>query len=332
MDRGRFPGPTTTLDGDADPGRANPLTTLGMRKQDSACARGTDPVRWGENQLTHRGDVTVEPNHAHRAAPSGAMRRDVPDDKLALIAQRAVWEVRERTAALERSSHDLADLLAAMAHPDQADADLHVPAESLGSRRELLGWQSETELMIFLGEDWRQTVLSPDADPTPFSAAIARGVRVRVVVASSGLSHDVDQAVQMTAPGTEWRSVEHLPGSMIVSDRRTALLSEGPDRGAVLIRHASAALALSALFDAIWGGAATIHTPGASSLLDTASGTLQHQQLAALLASGATDEAIARALGISVRKLVRLIAAMRDDLGADTRFQLGVRAARAGLV
>lgn len=186
--------------------------------------------------------------------------------------------------------------------------------------------------MVFLAEDWRPIVLSPEANPAPFSAAIVRGVRVRVIVARGGLTHDVEQSVQVMGQGVEWRSVEELPVNMMIADRRTGLLSEGGDGGAVLLRLESAAVALSGLFDVFWQQAATLHTPGEPLRLDAGDALLEHQRLAAMLASGATDEAIARAMGISVRKLVRLIASMRDDLGADTRFQLGVRAARRGLV
>lgn len=186
--------------------------------------------------------------------------------------------------------------------------------------------------MVFLAEDWRPIVLSPDANPAPFSAAIVRGARVRVIVARNDLTHGVEQAVQVMGQGVEWRSVEELPVSMMISDRRTGLLSEGGDGGAILLRLDSAAVALGGLFEIFWQQAATLNTPGEPLRLDAEDALVEHQRLAALLATGAKDEAIARAMGISVRKLVRLIAAMRDDLHAETRFQLGVRAARRGLV
>jgi hypothetical protein len=45
------------------------------------------------------------------------------------------------------------------------------------------------------------------------------------------------------------------------------------------------------------------------------------------LLSGFTDEAIARQLGTSHRTVQRRVAALMADLGAQTRFQVGVRAA-----
>ena len=256
----------------------------------------------------------------------------VPDADLALIAQRAVWEVKERTEALERSSRELSELLAAMAHPDDQGTEVRVPAESLLARHELLAWQCREELMVFLAEDWRSIMLSPGANPSPFSAALVRGARVRVIIARHDSTHDVDQGVQVMDQRVEWRSTDRLPVSMMVADRRTALLAEGGDGGATLLRLESAAVALGSLFDVLWHQAATVDVPGEPLGLDAGDSLLQHKRLAALLASGATDETIARALGVSVRKLVRLVSAMREDLGAETRFQLGVRAAREGLV
>jgi DNA-binding NarL/FixJ family response regulator len=51
------------------------------------------------------------------------------------------------------------------------------------------------------------------------------------------------------------------------------------------------------------------------------------QRLITLLLSGLTDEAIARQLGTSHRTIQRRVAALMSELGAHTRFQVGVQAA-----
>jgi DNA-binding NarL/FixJ family response regulator len=51
-----------------------------------------------------------------------------------------------------------------------------------------------------------------------------------------------------------------------------------------------------------------------------------------LLAAGAKDDAIARKLAVSDRTVRRLIAMLMRELAAESRFQLGLRAVRAGLV
>lgn len=50
------------------------------------------------------------------------------------------------------------------------------------------------------------------------------------------------------------------------------------------------------------------------------------------LARGNTDEAVARALGLSVRHLRRRIAKLFVQLGATSRFAAGVEACRRGWV
>ena len=52
----------------------------------------------------------------------------------------------------------------------------------------------------------------------------------------------------------------------------------------------------------------------------------------ALLAAGAPDATIARQTGVSQRTVERRVRALMDQLGAGTRFQAGVQAARRGLL
>ncbi|MGP3965313.1 response regulator transcription factor [Nonomuraea sp. 3N208] len=60
--------------------------------------------------------------------------------------------------------------------------------------------------------------------------------------------------------------------------------------------------------------------------------TLTEQQRAVLrlLATGAKDAAIARSMGVSTRTITRLVSELTAALGASSRFQAGVRAARLG--
>ncbi|XVV07272.1 helix-turn-helix domain-containing protein [Actinosynnema sp. CA-248983] len=55
--------------------------------------------------------------------------------------------------------------------------------------------------------------------------------------------------------------------------------------------------------------------------------TAETLRLMALLATGATDRAIARELGVSTRTVHRKIARLQTLLGVRSRFQLGVCAA-----
>jgi DNA-binding CsgD family transcriptional regulator len=55
-------------------------------------------------------------------------------------------------------------------------------------------------------------------------------------------------------------------------------------------------------------------------------------QLLSLLAAGLKDEAIARFLGLGLRTVRRRLAALMEEYGAHTRFQLGIAAERRGLL
>ncbi|WP_328946307.1 LuxR C-terminal-related transcriptional regulator [Streptomyces sp. NBC_00250] len=52
--------------------------------------------------------------------------------------------------------------------------------------------------------------------------------------------------------------------------------------------------------------------------------TEETRHLLALMATGATDRAIARMLGVSERTVLRRITRVQQHLGAQSRFQLGL--------
>ncbi len=64
----------------------------------------------------------------------------------------------------------------------------------------------------------------------------------------------------------------------------------------------------------------------------TAGDSESDSRLLALLASGLKDEAIARYLGVSLRTVRRRVAGLMEEMGAHTRFQLGLAAERRGLL
>ena len=98
--------------------------------------------------------------------------------------------------------------------------------------------------------------------------------------------------------------------------------STGSDH--VIIRNPMLIAAFTAMFDYAWDLA--LPMPGV--VLDVA----EERQLMMLLGSGAKDEAIARYLGWGVRTVRRRVAKLMDELGAETRFQLGAAAQSRGLL
>jgi DNA-binding NarL/FixJ family response regulator len=88
--------------------------------------------------------------------------------------------------------------------------------------------------------------------------------------------------------------------------------------------------AFSELFEALWDRAVPLNRATADQPRDgLPSGD---SELVGLLASGATDETIARALSWSVRTVHRHVHRLMTDVGAQTRFQAGMEAVRRNWV
>jgi DNA-binding NarL/FixJ family response regulator len=83
--------------------------------------------------------------------------------------------------------------------------------------------------------------------------------------------------------------------------------------------------ALRLLFEVLWRQGAPM--PGTQP-----AGDRRNLQVLRLLAAGAKDETIARQLGLSLRTVRRRVAEQISELGATTRFQAGVEAARRRLI
>ena len=170
---------------------------------------------------------------------------------------------------------------------------------------------------------------SGGAAPNPDTAStMAGGVTYRTIYDRSLL----DDAAIFTriqgelAAGEQGRVLADLPLKLAIADRSMAILpldGQDPSEQAVLVVRPSVLLdSLAALFDALWSRAVVLHL-GARPHLGV---DPELQQVVQYLAAGLTDERIARHLGTSERTVRRKVAAALDALGAETRFQAGIKA------
>lgn len=140
-----------------------------------------------------------------------------------------------------------------------------------------------------------------------------------------------EMARRQAASGGLVRVASSLPVTLVVFDRRVALVPEFDDvQGALLVGKSALLDALLAAFEAIWDRSAPL---GYVSTERSANGpdAPEQQELLALLAAGFKDGAIARRLGLSDRTLDRRLHTLMKSLEAGTRFQAGwVAAHRAG--
>ncbi|MFC9326313.1 LuxR C-terminal-related transcriptional regulator [Kitasatospora sp. NPDC057015] len=175
--------------------------------------------------------------------------------------------------------------------------------------------------------------------------ALAHGVAMRTVYPAAALRRPAVLAHlrELTAAGARIRVAHTLPLWLIAVDARLAVLpapaasasetpaSEVPAEAAaaLVVREPAVVAMIRELFEYVWAGA---WTP--PELLSTARRPAEpadrHHEVLRLLAAGLTDAAIGRKLEISERTVRRLVAELIADLGAESRFQAGVHAARLG--
>lgn len=159
--------------------------------------------------------------------------------------------------------------------------------------------------------------------------ALGHGVRLHTVYPAAALRHPAVLAhvQQLTAAGAGIRVAHSLPLWMIVVDTTLAVLPApgGAPDTALVVRDTAVLAVVRELFDYFWTAA---WVP--SDLLGRGVPDDRHREVLRLLSAGLTDQAIARKLEISERTVRRLVSDLTTDLGAQSRFQAGVHAARLG--
>ncbi|MFL4909127.1 helix-turn-helix domain-containing protein [Streptomyces sp. MMS24-I2-30] len=139
--------------------------------------------------------------------------------------------------------------------------------------------------------------------------------------------------------GEQARVRSELPLKMVICDSRAAIVpfssAPGGQSAAYLVQRSPMLTALERLFEVEWErGVPLPLADGAAAPGSYDDGADEPDQvtrsLLSLLAAGLTDAAIARAQGWSERTTQRRIHRLMSQLGADTRFQAGLTAARRG--
>ncbi len=131
------------------------------------------------------------------------------------------------------------------------------------------------------------------------------------------------------AAGAQARTLPDPPMKLIVADDRRAILVLHTDerRGDPMGLRISLSPTLDLLvktFDVLWAMSTPISVNPQESLDE------RDRAILTLMSLGATDDTIARRLGLSRRTVVRRTASLLERLGASTRFQAGVQATRRG--
>ena len=160
---------------------------------------------------------------------------------------------------------------------------------------------------------------------------VGQGRRSRAIYPVRALHDAPDVLAARRAVGEEIRVLPDLPTRLLVVGDSHAVVPEPlglADLPLAVVRQRGVVEAMAWWFEELWGRAAVPALADAESELRLD----LRQFLLEQLAAGAHDEQIARKLGISLRTVRRRVAALMTELGADSRFQAGVEAARRGWV
>lgn len=132
------------------------------------------------------------------------------------------------------------------------------------------------------------------------------------------------------AAGEECRFLRGLPFSTLVADSTAAVLDitsfDSSGKGCLFVRDRRLVLAIAELAEMVWRMAAPMAGAGQDAIDE------QTATILGLLAAGATDSTIAAHTGMSKRTVERKLRVILATLGASTRFQAGVQAARRGWI
>ncbi|MEU4672686.1 hypothetical protein AB0F91_33140 [Amycolatopsis sp. NPDC023774] len=176
----------------------------------------------------------------------------------------------------------------------------------------------------------------PDSNETEMLATRAmleRGVDVRSVYCPESMHRPgrFETVMCLAELGEYSRMLPSLPFKLRIMDRRVALVPlVGGMYDSLAVVHPSGLLdALIELFEAFWARARPLVEQNRRPEGGPTEGDLV---VLHMLKAGLKDHAVARQLGVSPRTATRRIATVMAQLGATTKFQAGVEAARRGWI
>ncbi|WP_407566092.1 LuxR C-terminal-related transcriptional regulator [Streptomyces sp. 184] len=281
------------------------------------------------DRLTELGLVTLLPGAPVRLV---ATRPDAAVDQLTVRWQDQVSVARTAATAL------LADLPVERRHRPEDQVEILFGRGSVAARFDRLQRSVRSELLVLDRPPYAQEPAEPNRAELEI---LARGARVRGLYAPEALqvpgAFDIFEAV--VAAGEQARVHTDVPLKLAVADASTAILPFSREAhemvDSAFVIHEGALLdALVQLFELLWAAAVPVPGPwsGGGAEGEPATDAAADRQLVTLLAAGLKDEAVARRLGVSARTLNRRVSALMQRLGARTRFQAGLQAARDGAV
>jgi sugar-specific transcriptional regulator TrmB len=130
-----------------------------------------------------------------------------------------------------------------------------------------------------------------------------------------------DHVERILERGAKVRTLDEFFNRLIVIDRRLAVIPGGSPDVAVAIHDPNLVSYLADVFDRSWERAREYDERGGASDSDIAAEV--RQLTVRMLTEGHSDPASAKRVGVSTRTYASYVAALKDEYGVETRFQLG---------
>ncbi|MEU7114571.1 helix-turn-helix transcriptional regulator [Streptomyces sp. NPDC046182] len=256
-----------------------------------------------------------------------------PEVGLGVLLNRIELELGSRQRKLEAARASVASLITRYGRQQHAPevVQQHFGLDAVRLRLEQLAATARTECLSFFPGGAQRPDVMESSKPLD-QMALERGVSLRTLYQDS-FRNDAstrDYVSWLSTLGGETRTVPSLPMLLVIVDQEVALVPLDPDdgrRGALEIRSRGAVEALHVLFTRFWDAGIPWYEqdgPDCNGL------SRRERELMYLLASGNTDEAIGKKLGLSLRTVRRTVSGLMVRLEARSRFEAGVLAARAG--
>ncbi|MEV7992082.1 LuxR C-terminal-related transcriptional regulator [Streptomyces sp. NPDC086077] len=307
-----------------------------MDPPSSASALG-DRLGWPEEAVRRSLDrlrelALVRPSYEE----PGRVRAVVPEVGLELLLRRQQAELAAQQQRVEASRAAAAQLMAEFADTRStttpAGLERLVGIDEVRDRLASLACGARSDVMTFV--KGRQSVGAIEAARRLDEHLVDRGVRCRTVHLHSARNcpRTREYLTWLAGQGVQVRTVATLPTHMVMFDRTRAVIpvkSDDTAAGGVVLSGEGTLAMLGALFETVWDGA---RPWGGVSRHDAHGLTDSESTVVKLLAAGGTDEAIAKRLGVSHRTARRIATSLMERLGARSRFEAGVRAAKRGWV
>jgi DNA-binding CsgD family transcriptional regulator len=297
------------------------------RPADCAAALGVSVRRLDGHlaRLTSRGLLRAgsEPDEYHAASPHLAAA------ELTTALRVRAQQLMSRADTLRREFGPFSTVYEAHERRRLAGPDTEVLRDGDAVRRRLVDLSAQVETRVLAAHPSLGPPETLRAALELDSELLERGVEYRTVVPHTARRQReaLRHVLELRERGAQVRSAAVIPARMILIDGTAAMVSVGEGPGAALFREPAFVDFLGQIFDHVWEHAKPF-TDG-----DYDEQVFGEIEVAILdqLSKGRSDDYISRRLGISTRTLRRYLADIYRKLGVETRFQLGMAAARLDL-